>query len=590
VFKNINYIYENFDDVLKYTEDCRVLVVEDDKDLNKNIKEILEPFFNIPIEVAFNGQDAYKKYKEAFDNDMRFDIVITDIKMPYKNGIELTEDIKKVYEYQDIVVITAFDDTDQLIRLIDLNINKFILKPDIFDVLILEVIKIAKHINESKQLQFFIKKREEACKYSVCSLEPDDRFSVLIYSNDERTSTIYQDYLSKLCNTFFVFDKLDKAYEFLLKDKVSLILIDLDFENVSGYELAHKVSTNSLLCKLPMIFLSSNDIKNNLIESGYRLGAVDWIIKNSNYFYALFNRVRIYEELFIRKQELKSINDNLEIIIKNQTQELKEINQALEDRVKDEVDKNRNKDVIMFQQAKLASMGEMISNIAHQWRQPITAVSAIIQGIQLKTKLNKLDNDFVTAQTNQATDIIKKMSDTIDDFRDFFKPNKEVEEFCLREIIEKDLSFLKIIYEKNNIKLVDNLTGNCFIRGFKGEFTQVIMNILTNAKDVLVSQKQSDRVVVIEAVCGEQDATLTIQDNGGGIKDEIKDKIFDPYFTTKHQSQGTGIGLYMSRQIIQTHMSGSLDVSNSVFEYCGNKYFGAKFIIKLNKGDINIGS
>jgi signal transduction histidine kinase/ActR/RegA family two-component response regulator len=586
MYKTINEIYDNFQEILKYTEDCRILVVEDDKELNSNIVDILEPFFGNRVTSSYNGEDALEKYKQAFENDSKFDIIITDIKMPYKNGIELAYDVKQIYESQDIIVITAFDDSDQLIDLIDLNINKFILKPDIFEKLLVEIMKISAGIHESKMLQLFIQKREEACKYSVCSLLPDDRFSIFIYAKDDRQINTYQSYLAKLCNMFYVENNVDKSIEILESKKASLILVDIEKDDSQGYELAKQISINSNLCRIPIIFLSGVDIKRELIESGYRLGAVDWIIKNSNYSYVLFNRVRIYEELFLRKQELKAINDNLEKIVEEQTQKLKYINSTLEDRVKEEVDKNRQKDTIMFQQAKLASMGEMIANIAHQWRQPITAVSAILQGINFKNQSNKASVDYINEQTLIATDIIKKMSETINDFRDFFRPNKNKEDFSFKKVIDKDLAFLKIIFEKNSILLFNNIQEECKINSFKGEFTQVIMNILTNAKDAFLTKEIESKLVVIDAIYKNNEIQISIQDNAGGIPEDIISKVFEPYFTTKHKSQGTGIGLYMSKEIIEKHMDGRISVKNKHFVHDGHTYFGANFTIKLYKGEL----
>jgi signal transduction histidine kinase/ActR/RegA family two-component response regulator len=581
MFKDINDLYHNFDKITRYTEDCRVLIVEDDKELNKNLTEIFTPFFNIEIHNAFNGEEGINKYKKAIEDNLRYDIVISDIKMPYKNGIQLAKEIKDIHKEQYIIIITAFDDTDELIKLIDLNINKFILKPDIFDILLIEVMKIAKNIYEEKMLHLFIQKREEACKYSTCSLESNDKFNIMIYTQSLRTADIYKDYLTSLCGIFQIENDFKQAYSYLIKNKVSVILIDVEEENLDGYKLAKLVSTNSTICKTPMIFLSTKDIKFDLIQLGYKLGAVDWIIKDINYFYTLFNRVQIYQELFLRKQELVTINNNLENIIEEQTKELKNINSTLKEKINKEVEQSRTKDIIMFQQSKSASMGEMISNIAHQWRQPISAVNAIIQGIQLKNRLNKLDTEYIETQASNASEIIQKMSATINDFRDFFKPNKKIETFSLTNIIEKDLSFLNIIYEKNNINLIKLIPIDLTIEGYKGEFSQVVMNILSNAKDILVAQDIKEKVVIIDAKIINNKIIISIQDNGGGITDNIKDKIFEPYFTTKHQSQGTGIGLYMSRQIIQTHMNGTLNSKNDSFEYNNKKYYGAKFVIIL---------
>jgi signal transduction histidine kinase len=254
----------------------------------------------------------------------------------------------------------------------------------------------------------------------------------------------------------------------------------------------------------------------------------------------------------------------------------------LEKQVLQEIEKNREKDAVMFQQARLAAMGEMIGNIAHQWRQPITMISAIIQNVRFKASIGKLTNDFIKSSTDQMLDVTKHMSQTIDDFRDFFHPNKEKEAFFVDASIKHALEIYEKNFENDNIKVVTTYEHVSPVVGFKNEFAQTILNLLSNARDIVVEKRDPDyRYIFIKVRQEDNRVFVCIQDSGGGIADSMIKKVFDPYFTTKDEGKGTGVGLYMSKQIIENSMQGTLRVKNSTIDHNGVTMFGAKFSISL---------
>lgn len=262
---------------------------------------------------------------------------------------------------------------------------------------------------------------------------------------------------------------------------------------------------------------------------------------------------------------------------------LTRLNSTLEKRVGLEVDISRQKDHLMFQQSRLASMGEMIGNIAHQWRQPLSSLSAIIQNIRHKSNRNKLSNEFLENITEDALKIASQMSETIDDFRNFFEPSKEKERFNVNEAVIDTLELLKPTLFNNDINIINNEKINIDILGYKNELSQTILNIFSNAKDILIEKVSSNRLIMIEIDLSKNNrhVVISISDNGGGVPDEVIDNIFNPYFTTKEQGKGTGIGLYMSKQIIETNMKGNLLVKNSTLKYNEKNYKGAKFMVEL---------
>lgn len=241
---------------------------------------------------------------------------------------------------------------------------------------------------------------------------------------------------------------------------------------------------------------------------------------------------------------------------------LEELNKTLEKRISKSIEENRQNEQILMQQSKLAAMGEMIGNIAHQWRQPLTRLSLIIQNIAIAYESHKLDDTFMKKSEKNALNQIGFMSDTIDDFRDFFTPDRDKEVFFIAEIIKEAISLQSATIKHHNILLKLEFDHSLQALGYKNEFAQVILNLINNAKDAFVEREIEHRKLQIKLSHEKETIQIDMIDNAGGIKEEDIHKIFDPYFTTKFKSMGTGIGLYMSKIIIEKHMHGTIDVKN----------------------------
>ena len=239
------------------------------------------------------------------------------------------------------------------------------------------------------------------------------------------------------------------------------------------------------------------------------------------------------------------------------------------------------KEKLLIQQSKMATMGEMIGNIAHQWKQPLNLMSMSNSLI----KLNQEDKSFSTQEEiNEAIEnidvSIKHLSTTIDDFRNFFKPDKEKTEYDLKKSFEKTHKLISSQFKNNNIELNENIQ-NIKLYGYPNELLQVLINIIKNAKDELVKmQKEKRRLLFIDTTIENDFAYIKIKDNASGIPDDIMPRVFEAYFTTKNDEEGTGIGLYMSKQIVEG-MDGQIEASNESFEYENEHYKGAQFTIKL---------
>ncbi len=271
----------------------------------------------------------------------------------------------------------------------------------------------------------------------------------------------------------------------------------------------------------------------------------------------------------------------LEDMVNEKTKELQELNDYLEFKIKKEVTNSRKKDLIMFQQSKLASLGEMLGNIAHQWRQPLGSLIMIIQSFQTKMELGKLSFEFVEQKTQDAVLLAENMSNTLDDFQNFFSPNKDKTLFSIKACVEHSIELSKYILENENIRLNLIVNDDIEIYSFYNELSHVILNMISNSKDALkTSQKQKAIKIVIKKY--KENARINVYDNGGGINEKIIPHIFEPYYTTKYKSAGTGIGLYMSKQIIEKHMHGIIKCKNVYNKIDGKELqYGALFIIDI---------
>lgn len=285
------------------------------------------------------------------------------------------------------------------------------------------------------------------------------------------------------------------------------------------------------------------------------------------------SKTRLYNKL----EETNRVLNEKTKELNEQTSRILEFNKTLEQRVKEEVDKNRQKDKQMIQQSRLAQMGEMISMIAHQWRQPLTAISSTSSGINLKAKLETLDKETAINLTDKISEYAQHLSSTIDDFREFFKSNKSKTKTTYKELVDSALSIIGVSVSNRNIQIIKDLQCDSVFNTYPNELKQVILNLIKNAEDALVENKIEKPYIKIKTYTKDFKVILEISDNGGGIPEDIMNKIFDPYFSTKTKKDGTGLGLYMSKTIIEEHCWGKLKVKNNEQ--------GAVFRIILNDND-----
>lgn len=338
--------------------------------------------------------------------------------------------------------------------------------------------------------------------------------------------------------------KLDKILTF------SIFLYILDV--LSGWLIGFYFIADTMpLSILLVVYLIAGYVVYN---QGYKPALfylISWSIMIFSFLFVEFQFYFTTKELLIKPNYIIHIIAPLESLI---------LAFALSYKMKILEEEKLQQQEFLTHQSKLASMGEMIGNIAHQWRQPLTHLSYIMMNLKTAFEKDRLTSDYFDKKSNEAKNQLEFMSHTIDDFRDFFKVSKEKELFSLKIAIDEVINLLSASLNSYKIEVKFEYEKDIDIKSFRGELLQVIFNILNNAKDEFIRRETSNPLINIHLYKEKKNILIEISDNAGGIKNEILQKVFEPYFTTK--DKGLGIGLYMSKMIIDKNIGGKLDVSN----------------------------
>ena len=351
-----------------------------------------------------------------------------------------------------------------------------------------------------------------------------------------------------LNDEFAIIPSLDgqTCIDIIKNEEIDLILLDIEMPKMNGFETCKILKSNKETANIPIIFLSAKN-KTEDIQKGFELGASDYITKP---FHSVELLIRVKHHI-----ELVSYKKNLE------------------KKVKEEIIKTQQAHSLMVQQSKLADMGELINMIAHQWRQPLGSISSILLSIDFAIQSGKyrLEDskeaqefiEFTKRKHTNITSILEFLSNTIDNFSEFYKQDKEKLYIEINEPIKNTLDIIQIVMNNNGIEINTTFKTNDKIHVNKNEIMQVILNILKNSEDNFMIKNISKPKINIVTKYINNQHIITIEDNGGGISTDILHNIFNPYFSTKSNKNGTGLGLYMSKIIVENHHNGKLNAYNT---------------------------
>ena len=385
---------------------------------------------------------------------------------------------------------------------------------------------------------------------------PGDKKTILVVDDTETNIDILLEYLDDKYDVVVAMDG-KTALAIVSEEKIDLILLDILMPGMDGYEVCSVLKSKDETKNIPVIFITASIDKEAIVKA-YDAGGIDYVTKP-----------------FTERELLARVKNQLE---------LKSLIDTLEEKVEKQVSKVLKVQEQMLQASRMAQMGEMISMIAHQWRQPLAAISAVTLGMDTKVKIGVYDaydekslhacRDKMLDSSYKINELVQGLSNTIDDFRNFFKPNKNAIAESINLPITKALKIMEAALLSENIKIVLELTSGKNIQMYDSELMQVMLNIFQNAQDNFRERDIKDAYIAVVSKDTKDGIEVSFTDNGGGIDQDIIAHIFDPYFSTKSEKTGTGLGLSMSKAIINSHHKGNISASNTKD--------GACFMIMLN--------
>jgi DNA-binding response OmpR family regulator len=479
--------------------------------------------FVIKNELDELGHKPYQafdfKTAKKFLSKVKFDLIILDLHLPDGEGYELIDNIRNLTDTK-IVVLTGNTQKQLRENLFQYGILDYIIKDQQLSFAIKEIDKILTHIDAGEADNILvIDDSNLMCK----------QISMLLTPRNYNVTTV---------------KTAQEGLDLLEQNHFDLITLDMELPDMHGSEVLTKIKSDKRFMQIPVLIISGNTDP-DVIRSIYKKGGSDYIRKPF-----ILEEFVLKVDLWVdyRKKHLEAL---------------------------------KQKDILLSQQSKLATMGEMLENIIHQSRQPLSTITAITSGLELEQECGILTDETLNEKIKDIENSAVYLSDTMGSFRDFYQTNDEKIEFDLTELFEKSFKLTESKFKTRNINIETNfekITGF----GFDIELLQVFINILNNARDEFEKQDLDNNLIIITTKINDDNLIeISMQDNAGGIPEDIIDKVFDSHFTTKDKSHGTGIGLFMSQEIVQKHHNGTIKVQNNKFTHNKKKYKGAEFKITL---------
>jgi PAS domain S-box-containing protein len=450
-------------------------------------------------------------------------------------------------------------------------------------------IKIAGEVNENLKLSVLVRNDEPILKNifnkAIVSLTESDHRTIL----NKWVSVVYDkgiDYslIWKILFGIFIIVSFLIYRQYLLKKQNLILLQSQDNLREINQEFEHLINST-----IEAIFLWKKGKCININDSAIKLFGY----KNKNELIGinLFDIVSVDSHSIIQNNLLENLGNSYEVTaIKKdgttfpvlvKTHSFIQKNEKVNVSAIIDLSELKYKERLFTEQTKMVAIGDMLGNIAHHWRQPLSIISTAASGIQLQKDNNLLTDHILDKTMKTIVQNTNLLSNTISDFSNFIKEGNSMHKFNLKEHMQRNITIFESMLAAENIEVIINIDSSIFISTYENELSQVIMNIISNSKDAFIKKSINTRYIFIDSSYEDKIANITIKDNAGGISSEILDKIFEPYFTTKHSSQGIGIGLYITNKIVRDTLKGTITVKNEEYSYKDNSYIGASFKISL---------
>lgn len=489
-----------------------------------------------------HGKAYLAALKSHYADGKRVPLSILDMRLPELHGLDIAKEARKIDPHMTIVIVTAYSDYT-VKELIDELENRvyYVRKPFKTDELYALVHSNLREWNEIVQEKNLQKGLSiDVTQDGLWNWNPKNndiyfspRWKEMLGYKDHELKNDFSEWLSRIHPDDK--EQVEKDVQIHLSGKSEFYVNEHRLRCKDG-------SYKWILARGKALFNENNEA-----------------YKMSGFHTDITQRKKLEEQLFGLRE---SLSQKLDHEISKQAK-LSNTNSELEKQLQEEIQLRREKEDMLLQQTRQAAMGEMISMIAHQWRQPLTVIGMIADNISLDVMFETLDTQKLQSSLKDISDQTKYLSQTIDDFRQFFVPNKEKDTIFLHDCVEGALNIIEKNLISHNIEVIKNYEDLTKIDLYKNELIQVFINFLKNAQDAF--EEKHIKNAKIELTIKEYDTSVecSIEDNAGGIPLEIQKNIFDPYFTTKNKKNGTGLGLYMSKSIIEDHSSGTIKVSNT---------------------------
>ena len=540
--KDVLYTIENTDkegllklpeiiQTFKNNSTKKILVVDDSAVFRLLMTSILKEHHFITLE-ATDGIEAV----EVLDNNKDINLVISDFEMPNMNGLELVHKIRDDYKADElpIIIVSAIGQNSVTVSCLREGANDYIHKP----------------------------------------FEPEEfisRVNLILFnqSNIDRLSeqkVLLEDY-KKIIDKTTVITRTNRNGVITHASEAMVALSGYSIEELIGqtHNLLRHPDTTDELYKELWNTISSGQVWAGELKNKTKHGELFWVQTTIT--------PELDENGVILGYNAVSHNNTLK-------KKLEALTHNLASKVSEEITKNKQQASYMLQQSRLAQMGEMISMIAHQWRQPLASISAITGTLTLDVIMDNYKKEFFQERLESITELAQHLSATINDFRNFFKEKKNEETISLDAIVDLSLKIIGPSLQNKNMIIEKKIDSGILLTTYPNEVKQVLLNLLRNSEEALEENRASEAKISIHGYMQDDTVYLCVEDNAGGIPDDIIDKIFDPYFSTKIKKDGTGLGLYMSKTIIEEHCEGRINVHNTDLGAC----FELCFPLKLSKG------